>query len=219
MPKVARKPEAVQEIKDRILEEALALILEYGLNSFSMRKLARRLGMAAANIYNYYANKDELYLAIQTQGFALLYERFLEVCEMQVQPLQKLRSMMREYLLFGMEHADYYDIMFNRNTPKYADYVGTDREPAALFEKETALQVSELTTRIIMELGGGEAVPEDQARYLTLKIWTTLHGMVTLYNSRVLQEVDDNTEAFTGRMLDDLMKPLIDFFHSKEAPE
>ncbi|MEZ4549411.1 MAG: TetR family transcriptional regulator [Desulfobacterales bacterium] len=35
----------------------------------SMRKLAGRLKMTAANIYNYYQNKDDLYLAIQTRGF------------------------------------------------------------------------------------------------------------------------------------------------------
>ena len=31
-----------------------------------MRKIATKVSMTAANIYNYYSNKDEIYLAIQT---------------------------------------------------------------------------------------------------------------------------------------------------------
>ena len=62
MPKTTRAAEEVIGIKDRILETALQHLIEDGFEHFSMRKLAARLGMTAANIYNYFTNKDEIYL-------------------------------------------------------------------------------------------------------------------------------------------------------------
>ncbi|MCD6281809.1 MAG: TetR/AcrR family transcriptional regulator [Deltaproteobacteria bacterium] len=211
MPKPARKAEVVQETKDKILDEALNIILEEGFNDFSMRKLASRVGMTAANIYNYYTNKDELYLGIQTEGFALLYELFLKAYRSFGNPVLRLKAMMEVYIKFGTENANYYDIMFNRNTPKYADYVGTSIEPVARFEKETALKVADITSRVIKEIAGlNKRIKEKDAEHLTLKLWTALHGIVTLYNSRVLQEVSEDTRGFMDRMVDELISPFRD---------
>jgi len=52
MPKVARSQEDREIIREKILDEALGLISESGFSSFSMRKLASRLGMTATTIYN-----------------------------------------------------------------------------------------------------------------------------------------------------------------------
>ncbi len=208
MPKPARKAEVVQETRDRILDEALNIILEEGFSNFSMRKLASRIGMTAANIYNYYTNKDELYLSIQTEGFALLYELFLKAYKTHKNSISRLKAMMETYMSFGIENANYYDIMFNRNTPKYADYVGTKIEPVARFEKETALKVAYITSQVIKEISRlNKAVKESDVDYCTLKLWTTLHGIVTLYNSRVLQEVSEDTQVLIDRMLDELIAP------------
>jgi len=65
MPKATRSPEEVKTVKNEILETALSLMCEDGFDALTMRKLALRLKMTAANIYNYYTNKDDLYLAIQ----------------------------------------------------------------------------------------------------------------------------------------------------------
>ena len=50
--------------KDIIVVEAVALIEEQGLNAFSLRELATRLGVRAASLYNHIANVDELYTAV-----------------------------------------------------------------------------------------------------------------------------------------------------------
>lgn len=57
----------IETIKQKILEQALYLMSCHGFDGFSMRKLGSRLGVSAKTIYNYYQNKDELYLAILTR--------------------------------------------------------------------------------------------------------------------------------------------------------
>ncbi len=46
--------------RERILESALVLVDEHGLESLTMRKLAQELGFEAMSLYNHVANKDDL---------------------------------------------------------------------------------------------------------------------------------------------------------------
>jgi AcrR family transcriptional regulator len=215
MPKAIRSPQEVETVKHEILTTALKLMCDEGFDSLSMRKLAARLKMTASNIYNYYENKDDLYLAIQTRGFQMIVDRFESSYDSDQPSPKKLYDMMHAYLKFGIEYPDYYEIMFSRNTPKYADYKGTPMEPTAFIEKQTALKVSEITTRTIMDLyEGDDAIGENEALYRTIVIWSTLHGVVNLFNSRVLQEVEDDSEELIYRLFKDLMKIAI---KSKDA--
>jgi len=202
-----RSPDEVETVKQKILETALDLMCEDGFDSLSMRKLATRIGMTAANIYNYYENKDELYLAIQTNGFRMLVESFAEIAGYHCGPSEKIRKMMRAYVDFGTGKPDYYEIMFSRNTPKFTDYRGTPMEAVATIEKQTALKVADIACRTILEFrNSGNMISDDDAHYLTLLAWSTLHGIVNLYNSRVLQETTDDADRFIERFMDDLTR-------------
>jgi len=211
MPKAVRSSSEVDAVKQKILDNALSLMCEDGFESLSMRKLSARLGMTAANIYNYYTNKDELYLMIQTNGFQMLVDRFTEISTSKLPPFKKLYAMMRAYVDFGIQNPDYYEIMFSRNTPKYADYRNTPMEPTASIEKKTALQVADITCRTIIEYSdqSNAAITSDEALYITITIWSTLHGIVNLYNSRVLQEVIEPVDTLIEKLLNDLLKRFV----------
>lgn len=204
MPRAPRTPDEVENIRRHILDAAMEIMLAEGFAALSMRGIASRLSMTAANIYNYFSNKDEIYLAIQTRGFETLVKQFSEIAAEAIAPRDKLKAMIRAYLDFGLTHADQYEIMFTRNTPKYADYVGTPLEPVATVEKETALQVAEIAARVGSELGLPDPV------YRTLRAWTALHGIVSLANSRVLQEADENAAESLERLIRDLTDTLLD---------
>ena len=139
MPRAARTPQEVEAVKKEILDTALELIRTEGFENLSMRKIASRLRITATTIYNYYANKDELNLMIRIRGFQILYSMLEEPSLGGGSVEERLGSMIRAYAEFGVSHPGYYDIMFNLNTPKYADYAGTQMEPSALREKENAL--------------------------------------------------------------------------------
>ncbi len=211
MPKSARPPGDVELIKEKILDAALDILFDQGFSSLSMRKIALGTKMTAANIYNYFSNKDEIYLAIQTRGFSLLYERFCEIEKIIKDPFARMRQMIRAYIDFGLNCPDQYEIMFSKNTPKYSDYIGTSLEPAAMVEKQTALGVARLSTQTILDMTKENSCPTDieAAGYRTIRIWTALHGIVSLMNSRVLREVNQDTDGIIKKLVDDLMTPFI----------
>ncbi|MEN6475394.1 MAG: TetR/AcrR family transcriptional regulator, partial [Syntrophaceae bacterium] len=102
MPKAPATPEVVEAVRERILNEALAIINTEGYANLSMRKLARRLGFTAKTIYNYYSNKDELYLMVLIKGFSDLVQEFRAVCQSSADPLEKLSAAMHAYVRWGI---------------------------------------------------------------------------------------------------------------------
>lgn len=207
MPKAARSQEDIELIREKILDAALTIISEHGFKFFSMRKLAARLSMSATTIYNYYSNKDEIYLLMLTKGFDMLYTQLLEIYNSYENPLDKLREMIKSYVSFGIKNANYYNIMFTSDAPKYRDYIGTDIEPVAYFEKQTALQLVDLASKGMKELArtNPDIAPKD-AQYSAIKLWSFLHGIIALSNSRVLREVDENPDHIIERIVEDVIQ-------------
>ena len=206
MPKIARAPEEVHAVKETILREALDLLARDGFENLSMRRLASRTGMTAANLYNYFSGKDELYLAIQTRGFEMLHRSFVDICGAASDPAERLRRFVRAYFDFGTGNPDYYDIMFSRPTPKYADYRGTELEAAATVEKETAMRVAILTVEVMEQaLKDHPEISIGNPFRKMLSVWCSLHGAVSLFNSRVYQEVDENFRDSIDEMLRELI--------------
>jgi hypothetical protein len=120
-----------------------------------------------------------------------------------------MEQMIRAYIDFGLNCPDQYEIMFSKNTPKYSDYIGTGLEPVAMIEKQTALGVAQISTQTILELTKNMPCSTIAAGYQTIRIWTALHGVVSLMNSRVLREVNPDVDMIIGKLTCDLMKPFI----------
>jgi len=206
MPKIPAPPEVVSSIRENIIMEAAALINEVGYSDFSMRRLGSRLGVAAKTIYNYFTDKDELYLLIVTKGFEILFYRFQEAYSATDDPFARLRAMARAYIDYGIENPHLYSIMFSMGTPKYADYVGTRHEKLAESQNLTALRSAELAERVLREIANrGPGTGAEDANYRLMYVWSTLHGIVSLSLSRVTLEVGDFSR-YIDRMIDDTLE-------------
>ena len=209
MPRERCPQERFEAEKDRICEQGLVLICEQGFENFSMRKLAFQLGIAAKTIYNYFTNKDELYLRILSRGFEELTGVYEEIYRRHDTPLERLREMNRAYVRFGITNPNHYNLMFNWDVPKFIDYIGTQEEPTAHRGRLTARAMVDITIRVVREFAEStSAFPAHSAPYRTLQHWSAIHGIVTMYNSRIIEVVvRDDPEKALWRLVDDLMLP------------
>lgn len=208
MPKAAWSQEKINHTKDRILDVALQLIIEEGFNSLSMRKIASRLGITAANIYNYYSGKDEINLNIRIRGFEILYSMLLKESGRKTSINSRIKGLVRAYVDFGTTYPGYYDLMFNLHTPKYIDYIGTDLEEVAAYEKATAMKNFHLVAGVIREFTGSGEDRDQEIRDINIQLWADLHGIISLFNSRVLAEVDEDSRKALKRRVDNLVRQL-----------
>lgn len=213
MPRKARSPEEVLKVRQNILDQALELISEDGYDNFSMRKLANRLDMTATTIYQYFANKDELYLAVLQEGFELLYEEMKTATQRVGDPLGKLTALTRAFVDFGIENPNFYNIMLVIDVPKYYDYVGTSNEGAAAREMEAALKVRNYISTKVLESGILEGRPLEDTMPVIIHFFCTVHGFVTFRNSQITdylfgpdpEEIDDTViDQFVAGAIDQM---------------
>lgn len=207
MPKAMRCPEEIQVIRDQILDTAATIIYEQGFDNLSMRKIASRLGMTAANIYNYYANRDELYLSIQIKGFTLFNDHIQKVYDSCNEPVERLRQLIIAYIDFGISNPGFYEIMLDSNTPRYKDYIGTRMEPLAYEDKQLALDLFGKARRALAEIAETTGLfPKEDVFYRAFQLWTSVHGIITLLNRKIMYEVVEEPMPLIQKMADDLAK-------------
>ncbi|MBU0993936.1 MAG: TetR/AcrR family transcriptional regulator [Proteobacteria bacterium] len=204
MPKKPRTEEEIEEIKANILHHALELINQGGFEGFSMRKLARRLGVSVVTIYSYYKNKDDLYLAILTKGFEKLYHACHDACESEKEPYARLRKMVLAYVDFGFDSSNFYNLMFTWHVPKYEDYVGTPLENAAAIELNAGLQVRTFFLKAIREYADihNLQVKDEDIEFYLIVFWSLLHGFIAGNNNKILSYMHDNPLGLKERILE-----------------
>jgi AcrR family transcriptional regulator len=177
-----------------------------------MRKIASRLGITATNIYYYFTNKDEININIRTRGFHMLYEKQRTECSRYQSPVDKFRVLVWVFVNFGTNNPDYYDIMYNLRTPKYTNYIGTEFEKNASFWKSTSIKTLEITIDILTDLNNEKIENLEgylENKYKAIKLWSDLHGIISIYNSRVLFETAENDKEILDRRVNDIINETI----------
>jgi AcrR family transcriptional regulator len=206
--KKPREFKEIEGIKGRILDVALDIIVNDGYGSLTMRRLASRLNMTAPNIYNYYKSKDEIYIHLVIRGFDMLYNILQNVIIKYKKPGERARHLARAYLAFGLKHSGYYDIMFTYPTPKYNDYIGTALEKLSEVEYRISMQIVDFVMKEIAAFTGKNEVDES-TRVDLIGVWSMLHGMVSLYNSKIISYTTVNPEDMYNSLIDAFLSKLI----------
>lgn len=209
---MGRRPKSQAEIdafKRKLLDTTLRLISEGGYEGFSIRKLGPILGIAPKTVYNYFKSKEEIYLHILTRGFELLYEDLSESVHGKNDPLKKLEALAHTHARFGFEKPNYYDLMFTWHVPKFNDFRGTELEPLALKELQTAMKSFELLVQIVKEVSieYGCINENDAPRYAIL-LFSSIHGIVALRNNTILHYVHEDPDSMIGSLLEGILSPL-----------
>ena len=215
MPKAPRTEAQVQEVKDKILKEALSIISKTGYDSLTMRKLGKNLGITATTIYDYFANKDEIYLHVLTSGFEMLNVEIYKSIIPGDTPGAKMQAISKALLHFGTSNSNYYDIMLTLHIPKYKDYVGTDLENVAHNELMSAFKSKDVVLKTIQEIivakvDGNEALNQEsmdeQVLLLFIQWLTGMHGIISLYNNTILDYLHKNPSTLLEKLTDGMLE-------------
>ena len=190
MPKAARRTQEVRKIKREIIDCALNIINKEGIDNLSMRKLAAQMRMSAANLYNYYRSKENIIIALDNNGFKMLYRIVKNAVNSAKSPTEKINVLIREYIEFGTspERVNQYNIMFNR--ARVFDYLGTGFEVLVEYQTRKAFRILDLSFRTISEyINHNPKLHGKDPKILTLRIWIELHGIVSFFNNRLFNEL------------------------------
>ena len=96
--------------RDRILECACDLYLKHGLDGFSMRKLARRVGVTAPAIYRHYEGREAVLADVLREAHRT-FARYLYAALAKPTELERFIGAGEGFLNFVIDHPRWYGIM------------------------------------------------------------------------------------------------------------
>jgi AcrR family transcriptional regulator len=209
MPKTTRSVGEIDAVRERILDCALKILVKNGYESLSMAKLGSKMNMTAANIYNYYTNKDELLIAIHKKTYAMLYNKIRNAVKNADTPLERVRNIIYVFVEFGTRNINIYDVMFNRPVKQHSDYVGTPLEKISSDEFHNSLKVLTFAVKVIKDYRETKTdlKPVDQ-EFLAIQIISALHGVISLHNSGVLHQVAGDPEIMLKKIVDKTIRSI-----------
>ena len=180
-PAPRRQRLSPEERRAQIVTAAKALFVADGIDNVSMRKIASRVGITQAAIYQHFENKEAILFVIIEHFFGDLLAAFEQGASEQVNPLEHLRRSMRTYVEFGLSRPEEYRLVFM--TPMS----GIVRAGVALPRTEEARTAPSKGSLAfdVLESAAREVVVQGISRHKTPEllaeaIWAAGHGVVSL---------------------------------------
>lgn len=157
------------DTKERLLAAARALYLEGGFATFSLREVARRVGISAPAVYRHYESKEALLEAVCAQGFQI-FSSYLVRALREGTPLERLRASGRMYLAFATDHPQAYSVLFLGAAKGFMP-PGEGPVDAATFRF--------LVDRV-SECQRAKVIAKGEPLEIATMIWAHVHGLVSL---------------------------------------
>lgn len=108
-------------LRQALIEAALATLRRDGIEAVSLRALARDLGVSHAAPSRHFPTRDALFAAIAEQGYAALTDRIVAARDQTGDPLERLHLMSLAHLDWAMENPALYAAMRNPDVLLHAD--------------------------------------------------------------------------------------------------
>ena len=120
------KPYHKGHVSEDLFAAASQLIESEGLESLTVRRLCREVGVTAANFYNHYPSLEHLMLDVAAEGMEALQAINHRVIKRAKSRSEQLVSTAVQIVDFSVEHLDLFRIMFGQvaDSEKHERYLG-----------------------------------------------------------------------------------------------
>jgi AcrR family transcriptional regulator len=170
MSTVSPRP-AQPDLRDALLETAVAILAKDGPGGLSTRRLARELSVSTMAVYTYFGGMDDLVRALVHEGFARLNDRMSRVAQSN-DPVADVAALGRVYRANAASHPYLYSVMFGGS--KLAGFSLTDDD------RRHGLYTLEILVGAVRRCMDEGRFQEADAQLVAHQFWTALHGLVTL---------------------------------------
>lgn len=164
------------------MREALAIIDAQGVETLSLREVARRLDVSHQAPYKHFPSRDHLLAEVVRRAFDA-FARYLDARPAAGGADEDLGMMGRAYLTYAHTHPLQYRLMFGTPLPDPAHH------PAMMASAQHAFALlREGLSRMHLEAGRdrpAEAIARD-----ALFVWSTLHGLASVRQAPALEALD-----------------------------
>jgi AcrR family transcriptional regulator len=185
--------------RERLLAVARDHYLDVGFASFSLREVARRVGVSAPAVYRHFDSKEALLREVCTAGFRVFSSYLLRALS-EATPRARLGASAMQYLRFGLENPRDYRVLFMGAAEDFASLTKAGKD----LDGESTYQF--LVDRVT-ECMKGKHLRKGDPEEVAAIIWSHVHGLVSLRLSGHFARVGD--DAAFARFYADAVEHLL----------
>lgn len=175
MPPKIKSEQDREQLRIIILDAARTLFVERGIESVSMREIARQIGYSATTLYNYFTDKDALLQALCDADFLALATGVREIMQIP-DPIQRIQALCQGYCQFALQHPGHYRFMFM--TPRAPCNMDITRIEQGNTEQDAYAQLQV----VVQAAFDAELFREDlhDSEMIAQTLWAGVHGVCSL---------------------------------------
>jgi AcrR family transcriptional regulator len=174
-------------MREKILACACDLYLTDGLDGFSMRKLARSLGVTAPALYRHYESKERVLLDVVGEGYQQLIQYLHRALEGRTAE-ERFRIAGEGYLEFALNHPRYYEVLFMG-----VELLRVDEVPEEITAQGCA--VGQFWNDRVRECIEAGLLREGDPEAIGMSLWSHAHGLISLYLKGMLSLPEEDLRA------------------------
>lgn len=199
------------DLRNALVVGALKLMEKDG-ESFSLRDLAKRVGVSAPALYSHFADKEALLVAIAISGFDKLKDCLEAAIGKVADPGQKFLQMGQAYVQFGIDNPALYKLMFSG-----------EELPAKRFKfpeiKDAGNRAFHALTGMLEEMQKSGFMRQGHLELDGFTIWSHVHGLTSLIITGRVECMADHVEGMpmipADQLVDLSLKSLLQGFRSR----
>ncbi len=169
------------DLREACIQEALAIVGKHGIQSLSLREVARRLGVSHQAPYKHFRSRDHILAEIVSRAYTAFAEH-LEARPRSSDAHTDLEAMGRAYIEYALTHPLQYELMFGNAMPDPAQH------PDMMKNARHAFALLQAGIRRLHR-ASARADAAERSDHDALFVWSVLHGACGIMHSQSLQSL------------------------------
>ena len=169
------------EVRETLIQTACRLLTTEGADALTTRRIAAEAGTTTMALYTRFGSKEGVAAAVYVEGFVKLERALKRAMKDRADPVAAIVQGALAYRRFGIRHAPYYGVMFQRTMSGFEP----DHQVALRSLDLLGLHVKRAIDQSGMDL---------DTTAVTLAVWSLCHGATSLELDRAMS-VNSDPEA------------------------
>ena len=153
-------------LREALIETGLVLLEKDGVDTLSLRQVAKATGVSQAAPYSHFRDKTDLLAAIAEAGFQRLALQMAEDATGKPGARARVEALAQSYIRFAMENQPLFHLMFGRDIADFSAH------------PTLALTAGKSWSLISAAISSGKS--KDNVATLTASVWSMVHGLTGL---------------------------------------
>lgn len=163
-------------LKNKLISSGLEILSREGIESLSLRMVAKAAGVSHAAPYRHFNNKEALIAAIAEEGFKKLSDSIIQAASLfPGNPELQFKEAGWGYISFALENPEHLKVMFG----SFSD--GCELDKGTSFDS---------LIELIRNCQNAGMIRDEDPLILALTTWSTVHGLSLIFINNQMPETE-----------------------------